>query len=427
MAENPLMNLPIAEAVARLYGEQRRGEDYTDETILGSDINRIRHLFYFLRSEMVEFQLNYMADSYRAYVIGVEGNNATLSVMGFEEGALRRARLKLEAFNELYQFEVPIVSIGQDRIVVRIPAHIQSVQRRKHPRVPVDDLFIRFNVIYQPMFGRRGAGQMVETRYPHIVREVARDEPNLYLVNRMITEEVGRVSRENELIMYHAHPPEGFMDSMLADLRRTIFIRNTIDVESYYEPQTIFGLANYQKEYMSLARQKSEEEAGEFFEKLRQEEARRFLYSYVCAPIKVFADVVGRLFVYTTYLDKGTIPYEDAHRVDLLSQLLSYGMSKAVIARSFYRHAVTRIVNLSLTGLLFELSDVRLFDYLTFHDRLKISLEIKNRDLEFTGLITRYYPTDDGFHIGVNFFGAAPGDFRRLEEFLYERSRTQFR
>ena len=425
--QNPLTTLPIAEAVARLYGEQRRGEDFTDETILGSDINRIRHLFYFLRSESVEFQLNYMSDSYRVTVSDVEGNNATLEVPDFEEGSLRRCRLKLEAFNELYQFEVPIQSIAQDRIVVRIPAHIQSLQRRKHPRVQIDDLFLRFNVVYQPMFGRRGAGQLVESRYPHIVREVARDEPNLYLVNRMITEEVGRVSRENELTMYHAHPPDGFMDSMLADLRRTIFIRNTIDVGSYFEPQTVYGLANYQKEYVSLLRQKSEDEARGFFDRLRQEEARRFLYSYVCAPIKIFAEVVGRLFVYTTYLDKGTIPYEDAHRVDLLSQLLSYGLSKAVIARSYFQHAVTRVVNLSLTGLLFELNDGPLFDYLTYHDRLKINLEVKNQDLQFSGIITRYYPTDDGYHIGVNFYAAGPGDFKRLEEFLYERSRTQFR
>lgn len=421
------MSLPIAEAVARLYGERRRGEDFTDETILGSDINRIRHLFYHLRSEQVEFQLNYMADSYRAFVSDVEGNVATIEVADFEEGSLRRCRLKLEAFNELYQFEVPILWIGQDQISVRIPAHIQSVQRRKHPRVPVDDLFVRFNVVYQSIFGARGVGQLLDSRYPQIIREVARDQPNLYLVNRMVTEELNRISKDNEMTLYHATPASGFMDSMLADLRRTIFIRNTINVEHYFEPQAIYGLANYQKEYVRLIRQKSEDDARQFFEELRQEETRRFLYSYVCAPIKVFSDVIGRLFVYTTYLDKGTLAFEEAHKVDLLSQLLSYGLSKGVIARSYDRDAVTRVVNLSLTGLLFELSDSRVFDYLTYHDRLKIQLEVKNRTLEFSGIITRYYPTDDGFHIGVNFYKAGAGDFRVLEQFLYERSRTQFR
>ena len=413
----------------RLLGgdrERDRNSDFTDETILGSDINRIRHLFYYLRSEETVILVQYGAENYRAQVESTSLNTALLRVPGFEEGALRRCRLKFDVANELYQFEVPVLDIGDDSLTIRIPAYIQSAQRRKYPRLTVDDLFMRFSVVYQPLFGRRGAGQIVETRYPEIITELKKDEPDLYLLNRIVTQQILSISPYFELKMYHSSKPDSFMETMLADLRKTIYIRDVTRVENYYEPGGLYGLANYIKEYHRLLRADSEDEAQKFFEVVRQNDSHKYLLNYVCAPIKVFDKLVGHIYVYATVLDNVVISYEQAHRIDLLAQLLSYAMSKSVIARSYYRHALTKVENISLAGLLFELNDEVLFDYLTFHDRIKMNLQIRHNTLELTGEISRYYPVENGFHIGVRFFKANPDDFRHLEDFLHQRSRTSF-
>ena len=415
----------LVEAIQNLYGPNRK-TDFTEDTILGSDINRIRHLFYYLKSEEIVISLNYHTDTYRSRITQVYSVTATLHVPGFEESSHRRCRLRFEVANELYQFEVPILDIGEDSLTVRIPAFIQSAQRRKHPRMTVDDLFMKFIVVYQPLFGKRGLGQVVETRYPRIIGELQKDEPNMDLINRIITAEIMKISPYFEFKIYGESKPASFMETMLLELQKTIFIKDTTNSKHYFEPQSMYGLVNYQKEYVRLLRQNDEEDARKFFDSIRQEDNKNYIMNYVCTPLMIFNRIIGHLHVHSTVLDKVQISFEQAHRIDLLAQLLNYGMSKTVIARSYFRHALTKIVNISLTGILFELNDKVLFDYLTYHDRLKMIIPIRHHTLNMIGGISRYYPTEEGYHIGVEFFTGAPDDFKHLENFFYERSRRSF-
>ena len=95
---------------------------------------------------------------------------------GFQGERARRCRIKFEIVNILYQFEVPIVDIGPENSGIKIPAHIQSAKRRKNRRIWVDDMYNAMeSSAYQPLFGRRGTGQILEARYPHIVAELRRD------------------------------------------------------------------------------------------------------------------------------------------------------------------------------------------------------------------------------------------------------------
>ena len=408
-----------------MYGTKKKDE-FTEDTILGSDINRIRHLFYYLKSEELELTVTYQSEHYTATVTQVGSSTAALSIPAFEEGALRRCRLKFGIWNELYQFEVPIIIMGTETITIKIPAFIQSAQRRKYPRIQVDDMFMKFITIYQPLFGKQTAGQVMDTRYPQIIRELVKDEPNLYLVNRIITEEVNRITPYFNFKFYGEQTPDSFLETQLRNVKRTIYIRDTTNRECYYEPFTLYGLVNFQREYYSLLRSKSEEEARAFFEEIRQQDSRNYLHNYVITPIKVFNSIVGHIYAYSPVLDNIVISPEQASRVDMLAQMLSYAMSKTLITRTYYQHSLTRVVNISLAGLLFELNDEVLFDYLTFHDRIRMTLQIHHHSLHLTGEVARYYPVDDGFHIGIRFLHAEPGDFLHLEKYIFERSRITF-
>ncbi len=423
--ELPGQESSLLDAVQSAFGRGR--EDFTDYTIVGSEINRIAHVFFLLKADEKTVILNYQAENYRAYVEKVQDYQAVLRVPNFGEVMARRCRLKFEVANVLYQFEVAILHAEPERITIRVPAYIQSAKRRKYTRIMVDDLFMKYALLYRPLYGRRGIGQLLENRYPHLVGELARDEPDLALINRIITHEIAEISPDFEIVYSPDPKPGSLMESVVREEKKTMFIRDTTRAGNYYEPTAHHGLINYRREYVYLARQSSDEEAQKYFENIRREDTKNFLLNYVCAPLMIFDKVVGHMFVYTTVLDRRWISDEQAQRIELMATLLSYAMSKTVVARAFYRDPITRVINVSLGGLLFEVTNKVVFDYLTDHDHLKIRMPIRHHELEVHGEITRYYPTKAGYNVGVRFYRFGPDDYRVLENFIFERGRISFR
>jgi hypothetical protein len=108
-----------------------------------------------------------------------------------------------------------------------------------------------------------------------------------------------------------------------------------------------------------------------------------------------------------------------------MTSLLGYAMSKIVMARSYFNQAVTPIRNVSISGLLFHLTEEEIFDYLVFHDRLKISMTIQHNVLNFKGEISRYFASDEGYNIGINFFAGDPEDYKILENFIFEQNKKK--
>lgn len=419
------MEETLLRMLRRILGSE--SEDHTDYSILGSDINQIRHLFYWLRAEQRALQVSYSNQVYVGHVRDVEDTAVILDIAGFQEEPVRRCRLKFESLNTLYQFEVPILRVAENQIVVRIPAYIQSAKRRKHRRVFTDDLFMRFGILYQPLHGRRGAGQLIEQRYPYIVSELRRDEPDLPLINRIVSEEINKVTRDFEIKFYPPGYKKGLMESLVGEEKRTLYLRDVSRLQTYTESQTLLGLINFSREFRAqLRNSESEDQAMAPFRLLQRQDMERFIANYVCAPLTIFDEVVGHIYASTAVLDRHLISYDEAYRIDLLAQLLSYAMSKTVIARSYFRHTYSRVVNISMGGLLFEINNRQIFDFLTFHDRLNMLVPVRHSLLNFRGEITRFYPSRDGYNVGIRFFHGGPDDYRTLERFIYERNRVRF-
>jgi len=415
----------IIEQLQKLSGSRR--EDFTEDTIIGSDINQIRHTFYFLRSERIPVIISYMGETYQARVERVENDRIILNAPGFSEGTARRCRLKFEIINILYQFEVPIVDLSRDKIVVRMPAFVQSARHRKYVRVYPQDLFMRFNLVYMPMFGRRGVGQIVENRYPKIVRELERDRPDLGLLVRIVTEAINEISPDYEFVMYNPDVKRTFLERVMMSEKKTLFVRDTSRQDTYYSPLGIFGITNFEKEFRRIAREESIEEAENFFEQYRRAELVDFIANYICTPIILLDRVVGHIKIYSTVLDKRNLNPDEAQRIDLLVQLLNYALSKHAIAETYFTLHNTKVINISMSGLLFELQDSNVFNYLLDHDRLKICIPIKAHEVELRAEITRLLPAENGYRIGVMFFSGAPDDFHFLEGFIHDRIKAMLR
>jgi len=383
-------------------------------------------MFYLLRLDEVIIHVSYHTETFRARVEHVRDDRAILFVPDFEAGPIRRCRIKFEIINQLFQFEVLILEIAEDMVTIKIPAFIQSAQRRKNPRIHVDDLFLRMNILYRPLFGTRGIGQVAETRFPSFISELKNDEPDLHLINRIITEEILKITPNYSFKLYGDSKDLNLMERTVKD-GKTVFIQDISRTENYFERQSFFGMTNYHKEFNRLLLHQPQEEVQKVFESMRQEDSRNYIRNYVCIPLEIFNSVVGHVFLYSSVLGKKQISFEQAQLIDLLVQMLNYAMSKTAIARTYFKHTLIRVVNVSLGGCLFEMNNEVLFDYLTFHDRLKILLQIRYHILDLHAEVSRYYPTEKGYHLGVRFLKAGPDDYRALEEYIYNRNKLTFR
>lgn len=109
-------------------------------------------------------------------------------------------------------------------------------------------------------------------------------------------------------------------------------------------------------------------------------------------------------------------------------ELFSYAMSKARIRSSHFdpSSVETRVVNISLSGLLLEFSDEAIFRYLMQHRRIKMLIPVMGDDLELFGEIVRFSQRGGFYYLGVLFFKSKPGDMIRLEKFIHENMQFQF-
>lgn len=414
----------LVEMIQKILGSG--SEDFTEDTILGSDINRIRHLFYNLESEKKTVMLQYSSEIFKSKISHVDGNKAWIEIPGFEPEAVRRCRIKFEIANILYEFEVPILEFVENGFVIRIPSFLQSASRRGDRRLYVEDLFMRFIIIYTPLFGRRGIGQRIESNFPFIIKEIEKDEPDLFMLNIIITEQIRKISETYDIVFYQPGRKKDLMEVLIEQSGKTLFIQDTNNLESYFISHMPYGMINYHAEYAHIMRYDSEENAARQFEERKKADRQKFLTSYICAPIMIFDTVIGHIYVSRSVFERLRLTEENAFQIHLLANLLSYAMSKTVLARSYFRHTYSRILNISRSGLLFELNNRIVFDYLTYHDRLKMEFNIRHHQLSFKGAISRFAASKNGFNIGVQFFGANPDDYIIIENFIYQRQKNVF-
>ena len=76
-----------------------------------------------------------------------------------------------------------------------------------------------------------------------------------------------------------------------------------------------------------------------------------------------------------------------------------------------------------MDGLLFEIGNKKLFNYLKRHNILKMNIPLlPNVELSLRGEIVRFIERDGSYLIGVNFFDSNPDDMLHLETYLFEKS-----
>ena len=175
-------------------------------------------------------------------------------------------------------------------------------------------------------------------------RELKKDFPDLSLMLRIIADDLVSIAGDYQLQFYKPEQKKSLMETTISGEDKTLFIASTEDINSYiYKPETNLLVA-YNREFKTMAGASSEEEAVKYFKELQLSEMRRHIYSYVCAPLHLFGKVIGHIYIETDLIHRKRIFADDAMRVGILADLLSYGMTKTVIARSYFAKPIAEIM-----------------------------------------------------------------------------------
>jgi len=400
------------------------------ETIVGSDINLIKHLFFYLKFDNWEFSFQYEEQSLVAVVEDIAQDTVILNVPNFEEAGTRRARIRFEVVNVLYVFEVMIRNIDGFLITINIPTELQSAKLRKNRRLEVDDLFMNFIILFKSLRGGKtetGENISAESKFPYLMREIRKDDPDIILINRMLTDYILRVSNEFELHFFSQDDKRmGLVEEILGSKGKSIYNADCSKIENYIAQTNDPILTNYNLLFQKLKNDLDEISAKAYFEEMVKRENRDFLVSYVISPLTLFDRLIGFVKVFTTAMDKHLITMQQAVYIHELAEIVSYALTKVTIKDNRFSrfNTSTKIMDISISGLLFEIEDENLYKYMHKHNKIKMYIPIGEKNLVISAEILRYFKRGDNFYLGVNFFASNPDDLRYLENYIFEKERN---
>jgi len=160
---------------------------------------------------------------------------------------------------------------------------------------------------------------------------------------------------------------------------------------------------------------------------MQKAELRNFMVSYIISPLTLFDKVIGHIKVFTTAMDKHILTPYHAEFIHEMTEIASYGFTKLSIRGNNFNtlYTNTKVVDISVSGLLFEISDENLFLYLKKHNAIKMYIPIGKNTLSISGEIIRFFKIEDEsepiYRMGVIFFNSSPDDLYHLENYIYEK------
>ncbi|MCX7632064.1 MAG: DUF1577 domain-containing protein [Turneriella sp.] len=390
----------------------------------------ILNIFYYLKAKYTRIHFRYSGYVYIAHCEQINPTEILLVSYGFQETQERRAVLQFEAYNRYYMAQTIVLRTNENGIFIQFPQQLLYLQRRRHVRLRFDDLFMRFTILYSPIGQTRSEEKNLESRFPYIMQEIVREDVSLQTMYRMVVSEIQKLTTDFNIVFFANKTPESLSlaERIVQETGKTFYIEDTLRIISYTAPHEHPNLVNFSEYYGELSAAKGEAAALEEIETIRRKDAREFIVSYLMSPITLLGKIIGYVRVETNQFDKKYIYPAQAVDLHKLMELFSYALSKIRIRTSHFEpgSVATRVVNISLSGLLMEFSDEAIFRYLHQHRRIKMLIPVMGEELELYGEIVRFAEKAGFYYLGVLFFKSKPGDMLRLERFIHENMQFQF-
>ena len=403
---------------------QKRGFRDFSKTETEKKTFRILNLFYLAKSNGTNIVFWYCGIYYQIRVVDVEMGHIVLLIPGFEIKSEQIADIYFEILNQYYHGIVNILEYKNDHVTIKPPEELRFYRDRTYQRIKFDDLFMRFNIEYASLFTTKGREIELQSRYPFFFAEVMQDCPSIKFIYNMLLSKIREIGDNFSVEMLYLRDPKTFtlFEQALLKEKSTVLIEDVSKIESYTEPLDMEHITNLSSHYQKRVGEIGQDNALSEIEKLRKEDSRNFLVSYLMTPIHIYDRVIGYIRINTDQFQKHWLHRLIAQEFHTICQIFSYGLTKTRVWHSHFNPSSvhTRILDLSADGLLIEIFDKTLFEYLRKFKEIKVVLPIADHELTLFGEIIRYIPRGGRYYMGVHIYKSYPGNEKILEEYLSE-------
>ncbi|RME88001.1 MAG: PilZ domain-containing protein [Candidatus Hydrogenedentota bacterium] len=393
---------------------------------------RLLNIFSLLKSRQIPILLTYSGETLPATVSRVNMDSIVLKAPSFQETQERRAEIQFEVLNRCFYSEVFIRQANEDGIVLQFPSKLKYIQRRRHVRVPMNQHPVFFTILYSPLYATHEQEVQLANKFPHFMYESQQDKPSLRVLFQMLIAEITQITHDYDLVMLYKKPNQdrNFYENLLLREQKAIYIRDTSLLDSYIEKPKATEWTNLAGYMERESKKKDEISVLAEIEEIKKQDLRNFLVSFAYLPIRLYGNIIGYVRIESNQFNKFIISHFQIETLLQALEIFSYGITKIHIYETYYNMRVPAafIVNLSVSGMLMEIRNATLFQYLQNNRRLKITLELNEKIIELNGEIIRFQKRiqDDDiiYQLGVLFFKSHPGDEVILEEYIFSRRKA---
>jgi len=401
-----------------------------EKAVVEEEFYRILNILFFLKAKRSFISLYYGDNKHTCRIIKIDNKKkeVELLVPGFIEGQERRSSITFEALNRYYYSDILITHTENNSVTIGMPEKLAYLRRRLYPRINFDDLFMRFVILFSAVFEKPQEEKLLEKKFPFVYQEIRQENPSLRVIYQMISAEAANISPDFDFVMIKDRKDLSPIEKLVIEDMKNILITDTSRISSYNRPLKKEHIESFSLLYEKFCKEDGMEEADKKFYDLQRDDLVQFIQSYYYGPIKLYDKPIGYLKIQTYIFNKYSIPVWQAEEISALLKLFSYALTKIKMRKTHFDplQIKTRIVNISMSGLLMEIDDLDAFNYLQKNKRIVMRIPIYGEELEISGEIIRFYKEGEYFYMGVLFFKTKPDDMQKLEDFLYENIHYQF-
>lgn len=397
-----------------------------------SDAIRILNWLYLVRSKTALLNIYYAQKVTTGFLKEMDSQTIQIKIRDLPQSPERKIIFTVELMNRYYYVESFLKHNKNNLYTLSYPTHLYSISRRLYNRIKPENLTMKFFTIYTPVTKSRSEENDLESSFPFLYKEITGDTPSLEIIFNMLISILKEISEDFFMRLFIRDKKSGKLEldeaeKIITKTKKTFYINNVFKTDKYFTKPNHDALTNFFALFKRIAKEQEEFNALQFIENLKTKDIQKYLLSYVMFPVSLFDEMIGYVRVQTSQFDRRYISLYDAQRLHHLGALFSHAISKISIRQSYFedKSKVTRIVNISLSGLLMELNDIVLFHYLQKHRRIKMLIDLGSDQTEVYGEIKRFYEKDNKQYLGVLFFKSRPDDMNKLENYIYQASQKK--
>lgn len=405
-----------------LFSVFKKGEVQTDRV-------RILNWLYLVRSKSIPLCVYYAQKITTGALRQIDLKAIEVEILDLVQSPERKVVFTVEVMNRYYYVEAFFQHNKDNLYTLSYPTHLYSIARRLYSRITVQDLTMKFFTIYTPVTKSRSEENDLENFFPHLYREIISDSPSLEIIFSMLVAILKEINEDFSMRLFVRDKKMGQLqldeaEEIILNTRKTFYISNVFKSTTYFSKQNYDVLTNFFDLFQKTAKEQEEFYALQHIENLKKKDIEKYLLSYVIFPISLFDEIIGHIRVQSSQFDRKYISSYDAQRLHHLGELFSHAISKMSIRQSYFesKSTSTRIINISLSGLLMELDNLVLFHYLQKHRRIKMLIDLGEAKIEVYGEIKRFYEENNKQYLGVLFFKSRLDDMNKLENYIYQFS-----